>query len=248
MENAKSADETESSEIRIARLERIVELLTEALRQQQQNQQLPPPLSPLVQLEPNANDDVIALTQKEIEFTIEVIPSTQPISKPPYRMTPTELKELKIQLQELMDKKFIRPSIPPRGAPVLFVKKKDGSLRLCIDYRELNKRKANTIADALSRKSIGNLACFLTGQQALLLDLEKFKVKVVLQEQGGTLAAIFAQPTLIMEIKEKQQEDEFLKKIINERESKPRLDFRFENDVLKFQGRLCVPIDPELKK
>ena len=54
-------------------------------------------------------------------------------------MTPAELKELKVQLQELLDKGFIRPSVSPWGALVLFVKKKDGSMRLCIDYRELNK-------------------------------------------------------------------------------------------------------------
>ncbi|KAL4023292.1 hypothetical protein IC575_017044 [Cucumis melo] len=54
-------------------------------------------------------------------------------------MAPVELKELKVQLQELLDKGFIRPSVSPWGAPVLFVKKKDGSMRLCIDYRELNK-------------------------------------------------------------------------------------------------------------
>ncbi|KAL4038316.1 hypothetical protein IC575_001930 [Cucumis melo] len=54
-------------------------------------------------------------------------------------MAPAELKELKVQLQELLDKRFIRPSVSPWGAPVLFVKKKDGSMRLCIDYRELNK-------------------------------------------------------------------------------------------------------------
>ncbi|KAL4018160.1 hypothetical protein IC575_021750 [Cucumis melo] len=54
-------------------------------------------------------------------------------------MAPAELKELKVQLQELLDKGFIRPSVSPCGAPVLFVKKKDGSMRLCIDYRELNK-------------------------------------------------------------------------------------------------------------
>ncbi|XP_074331306.1 uncharacterized protein LOC141668329 [Apium graveolens] len=77
--------------------------------------------------------------EREVEFGIELIPNAQPVSKAPYRMAPTELGELKLQLQELLDKKFIRPSISSWGAPVLFVKKKDGSLRLCIDYRELNK-------------------------------------------------------------------------------------------------------------
>ncbi|TYJ96450.1 retrotransposon protein, putative, Ty3-gypsy sub-class [Cucumis melo var. makuwa] len=77
--------------------------------------------------------------QREIEFAIELEPGTVPISRAPYRMAPAELKELKVQLQELLDKGFIRPSVSPWGAPVLFVKKKDGSMRLCIDYRELNK-------------------------------------------------------------------------------------------------------------
>ncbi|KAA0065812.1 ty3-gypsy retrotransposon protein [Cucumis melo var. makuwa] len=76
---------------------------------------------------------------REIEFAIELEPGTVPISRAPYRMAPAELKELKVQLQELLDKSFIRPSVSPWGAPVLFVKKKDGSMRLCIDYRELNK-------------------------------------------------------------------------------------------------------------
>ncbi|KAA0042135.1 gag protease polyprotein [Cucumis melo var. makuwa] len=74
-----------------------------------------------------------------IEFAIELEPGTIPISRAPYRMAPVELKELKVQLQDLLDKGFIRPSVSPWGAPVLFVKKKDGSMRLCIDYRELNK-------------------------------------------------------------------------------------------------------------
>ena len=85
-------------------------------------------------------DDLPGLPpDREIEFSIDLIPGTGAISKAPYRMAPAELKELKEQLQELLDKGFIRPSVSPWGAPVLFVKKKDGSFRLCIDYRELNK-------------------------------------------------------------------------------------------------------------
>ena len=62
-----------------------------------------------------------------------------PVSRAPYRMSPPELMELKMQLQELLDKGYIRPSVSPWGAPVLFVKKKDGTFRMCIDYRQLNK-------------------------------------------------------------------------------------------------------------
>ena len=76
---------------------------------------------------------------REIEFAIDVVPGATPASITPYRMAPLELKELKLQLQELLEKGFIRPSVSPWGAPVLFVKKKDGTLRLCIDYRQLNK-------------------------------------------------------------------------------------------------------------
>eukprot|EP00253_Pinus_taeda_P015287 PITA_15287 len=75
---------------------------------------------------------------RELNLTIELKPGTQPISKTPYRMIAPELQELQIQLKELLDIGHIRPSISPRGAPVIFVKKKDGSLRLCIDYRDLN--------------------------------------------------------------------------------------------------------------
>ena len=85
-------------------------------------------------------DDLPGLPpDREIEFAIELSPGIAPLSKAPYRLAPVELKELATQLQELLDKGMIRPSVSPWGTPVLFVKKKDGSLRLCIDYRELNK-------------------------------------------------------------------------------------------------------------
>jgi len=73
-----------------------------------------------------------------VEFTIELQPGTAPISRRPYQMPPNELAELKKQLQELLDKGYIRPSTSPWGCPALFVKKKDESLRLCVDYRLLN--------------------------------------------------------------------------------------------------------------
>ena len=72
--------------------------------------------------------------EREIDFPIDLVLGTAPISLPPYRMTPAELKELKTQLQELVDRGLIRPNISPWGAPVLFVKKKDGTWRLKIEY------------------------------------------------------------------------------------------------------------------
>jgi hypothetical protein len=84
-------------------------------------------------------DDLLGMPpDRDIEFVIELQPGTAPISKRPYRMPPKELAELKIQLQELLDKGYIRPSSSPWGSPALFVKKKDGSLWMCVDYRPLN--------------------------------------------------------------------------------------------------------------
>jgi hypothetical protein len=84
-------------------------------------------------------DDLPGLSpDRDIEFTIELVPGTAPISRRPYRMPPNELAELKIQLQELLEKGFIRPSSSPWRCPALFVKKKDQSLRMCVDYRPLN--------------------------------------------------------------------------------------------------------------
>ena len=76
---------------------------------------------------------------RDVDFGIELHPGISPISMTPHRMTPVELQELRVQLQELLDKGFIRPSTSPWGAPVLFAKKKDKTLRLGIDYRQLNR-------------------------------------------------------------------------------------------------------------
>ena len=86
------------------------------------------------------SDKLPGLTpHRDVDFTIELHLGTSPISMTPHKMALTELQELKVQFQELLDKGFIRPSTSPWGAPILFSKKKDKTLRLCIDYRQLNR-------------------------------------------------------------------------------------------------------------
>lgn len=77
--------------------------------------------------------------RREVDHQIELEPNAKPPAMAPYRMAPPELAELRRQLQDLLDLGYIQPSKAPYGAPVLFQKKKDGSLRMCIDYRALNK-------------------------------------------------------------------------------------------------------------
>ena len=81
------------------------------------------------------NDLLGVPPKQEFDFDIDLLSDTNPILIPPYRMAPAKLKEMNLQLKDLLDKGFIQPSISPWGAPVLFVKKKDGSLRMCVDYR-----------------------------------------------------------------------------------------------------------------
>jgi hypothetical protein len=98
--------------------------------------------------------------EREVEFYIDLIPGTAPIAKRSYRMAPTELAELKLQIAELQQKGYIHPSTSPWGAPVLFVTKKDGSMRMCIDYRSLNEV---TIKNKYPHPRIDNLFDQLQG-------------------------------------------------------------------------------------
>jgi len=92
-----------------------------------------------------------------MEFAIDLVPRTNPISIAPYRMFASELGELKKQLEGLLEKQFIRPSVSPWGAPVLLVKKKNGSMRLCVDYQQLNKV---TIKNQYKSQSFNKLKCY----------------------------------------------------------------------------------------
>jgi hypothetical protein len=74
-------------------------------------------------------------TKRDIDFSINLIPGATPISKTPYSMSIPELKKLQVYLKELLKKGYIQPSVSPWGAPLLFVKNKDGTLRLCTDFR-----------------------------------------------------------------------------------------------------------------
>jgi hypothetical protein len=85
-------------------------------------------------------EEVLGLPpRRHIEFSIELVPGAVPMSRTPYRMSTSELVELKLQLKDMWDKGYIQPSVSPWGAPTLFVKNKNGTLKLCIDYRQHNK-------------------------------------------------------------------------------------------------------------
>nr|GEX09102.1 putative reverse transcriptase domain-containing protein [Tanacetum cinerariifolium] len=99
---------------------------------------------------------------RQVEFQIDLFPGDAPVARAPYRLAPSEMQELSAQLQELSDKGFIRPSSSPWGASVLFVKNKDGSFRMCIDYRDLSKL---TIKNRYLLPRINNLFDQLQGSR-----------------------------------------------------------------------------------
>ncbi|GJV09006.1 putative reverse transcriptase domain-containing protein [Tanacetum coccineum] len=114
--------------------------ITKALKSAKEDEPRLSDISVVCEFEDVFPEDLSGLpSQRQVEFCIDLVPGVTPVAKSPYRLAPLEMQELFGQLQELQDKGFIRPSHSPWGEPMLFVKKNDGSLRMCIDYRELNK-------------------------------------------------------------------------------------------------------------
>ncbi|XP_075099276.1 uncharacterized protein LOC142176106 [Nicotiana tabacum] len=161
-------------------------------------------------------------SDREIDFGIGLLPVTKPISIPPYRMSPEELKELKVQLKDLLDKGFIRPSVSPWCAPVLFVRKKNGSLRKCIDYRQLNKV---TLKNKYPLPRIDDLFDQLQGAQRWLELLNDYDVDILYNLGKVTVVADAlsrlsmrrlahvenrAESSLVAEVKKKQVSDPYL--------------------------------------
>ncbi|XP_069152746.1 uncharacterized protein [Solanum lycopersicum] len=176
---------------------------------------------------------------RNIDFCIDLEPNTRPISIPPYRMTPAELRELKAQLQELLGKGFIRPSASPWDAPVLFVKKNDG-------------RKANVVADALSRKtgSMGSLAHLQISRRPLAREVQTLANDLMRQEvleKGGFLARVEARSSFLDKIKGRQFTDEKLSRIremVLQGEAKEAIID--EEGVLRIKGRVS-PMKGEMR-
>ncbi|GFS41476.1 hypothetical protein Acr_00g0074550 [Actinidia rufa] len=118
------------------------------------------------------------------------------------------------------------------------------------DHKSLNitQEKANVVADALSRKSTVNLACLVTSQVPLLDELERAEIEVVAPDTNTMLTTMIAQPTLIEIVKQRQPEDPYLWKVYEEMLVNPKPDFTLQDKALRFQGRLCVPNIPEVKR
>ncbi|XP_070681185.1 uncharacterized protein [Malus domestica] len=193
------------------------------------------------------SDDLLGLPpDREVEFTIDLLLGIYPISLTPYRMAPAELRELKIQLQELVDKGFIQPSTSHWGAPVLF----------CIDdlfdqLREYHLGRVNVVADALNRKSRGRINALYAYHIPLLIELRSTGVDLgVIDREEALLASFQVRPILIDRVLEAQVEDEESQELAEAVSRGKKKDLRiWESDGMLMQGsRMYVPNITELKK
>ncbi|GJU80698.1 putative reverse transcriptase domain-containing protein [Tanacetum coccineum] len=162
---------------------------------------------------------------RQVEFQIDLVPGAAPVARAPYRLAPSEMKELSEQLKELSDKGLIRPSSSPWGSPVLFVEKKDGSFRMCIDYRELNKLtvknryplpRIDDLFDQLQGSSVYSkidlrsvMPFGLTNAPAVFMDLMNRVCKPYLDK----FVIVFIDDILIYS-KNKKEHEEHLKQIL----------------------------------
>nr|GFB84504.1 putative reverse transcriptase domain-containing protein [Tanacetum cinerariifolium] len=168
-----------------------------------------------------------------VEFQIDLIPGAAPVARAPYRLSPSKMKELSDQLHELSDKGFIRPSSSPWGASVLLVKKKDGSFRMCIDYRELNKLtvknryplpRIDDLFDQLQGSSIySKIDLRLTNIPAVFMDLMNRVCKPYLDK----FVIVFIDDILTY-LKDEKEHEEHLKAIL-ELLKKEELYAKFSN-------------------
>ncbi|GJW11346.1 putative reverse transcriptase domain-containing protein [Tanacetum coccineum] len=164
---------------------------------------------------------------RQVEFQIDLVSGATPVARAPYRLAPYEMKELSVQLQELLEKGFIHPSSSPWGAHVLFVKKKDGSFRMCIDYRELNKLTIKNrypllrIDDLFDQLQVLSDAVGLTNAPAVFMDLMNRVCKPYLDK----FVIVFIDDILVYS-KDKEEHGKHLK-IILELLKKERLYAKF---------------------
>ncbi|XP_070054285.1 uncharacterized protein [Nicotiana tomentosiformis] len=207
-------------------------------------------------------DELVGIPiDRGIDFGVDVMPGTQLISIPPYRMAPTELKELKEQLKDLLEKGFIRLSMLPWGAPVLFVRKNDGSLRMYIDYRHLNKV---TIKNKYPLPRIDDLFDQLQGSRYFSkIDLRFGYHQLNIREQdipktafttiwalrisdsseGAVVVQNRVESSLVVEVKEKQYDDSLLVQLKEgiHKHKTMFLSLEMDDATLRYQGQLCVP-------
>ncbi|WVZ51123.1 hypothetical protein U9M48_002299 [Paspalum notatum var. saurae] len=171
-------------------------------------------------------DDIPGLPpDRVVEFAIDLVPGTTPIAKAPYRMSGKEYDELKKQLDELLEKGLIRCSVSPWGAPVLFVKKRDGTMRLCIDYRELN---AVTIKNKCPMPRIDDLLDQMKGESTSVRLISAYfmnMMNLILKEELDQFVVVFTDDILIYSKTHEEQEKHL--RVVLEKHRKNQLYGKF---------------------
>nr|GEV68796.1 putative reverse transcriptase domain-containing protein [Tanacetum cinerariifolium] len=187
---------------------------------------------------------------RHVEFQIDLIHGAAPVARPPYRLAPSEMKELSNQLQELFDKGFIRPSSSPWGASVFFVKKKGGSFWMCIDYQELNKL---TVKNRYTLLRINNLFDQLQGSSVYSkIDLRSGYHQLRVREEDIPKTAFRTHKSVIVFIdyiliysKSKQEHEEHLKLIL---ELLKKEEFDYDYEIRYHPGKANVVADTLSRK